>query len=153
MSIDLRPALPNLLPKAIAWAEKYSQEIATSGMPLNDSEISLAREVGVQRPDQIRISLVECLPLPKDPNLREAALQTGLLGPNMVGLTLGYSVMVCKGHLTKRILSHEFRHVYQYECHGSIAEFLPVYLQQIIEFEYANCPLEVDARAHEVNDF
>jgi len=70
----------------------------------------------------------------------------------MVGLMLGYSVFICKGHLTPRLLSHEFRHVYQYEQHGSISAFLPVYLQQIVEFEYTNCPLERDARAHEVVD-
>ncbi|MDA0738126.1 MAG: hypothetical protein O2999_08225 [Nitrospirae bacterium] len=115
--------------------------------------MALASEVGVQDPSQIRISLVRHLPLPDDAELREASLQTGLLGANMVGLTLGYSVLVCKGHLTQRLLSHEFRHVYQYECHGSIAGFLPPYLQQIIEFGYASCPLELDARAHEINEF
>jgi len=153
MSIDLKSALPDLLPKAIAWAEAHAQGIATSGIPLKDSELVLANEVGVQQPGQIRISIVEKLPLPVDPKLREAALQTGLLGSNMIGLTLGYSVLICEGHLTRRILSHEFRHVYQYECCGSIAGFLPGYLQQIIEFGYMSCPLEVDARAHEVNDF
>ncbi len=150
--IDLRKTLPQLLPEAIDWAEAQATKIATSGRELNDSEITLAREVGVQQPEQIRLSLVEFLPLPSATSLREAALQTGLLGPNTVGLTLGYSVIVCRVHYSRRLLSHEFRHVYQYEHHGSISQFLPIYLQQIIEFEYANCPLEIDARAHEVVD-
>ncbi len=152
MAIDLKTALPHLLPGAIAWAEARAEEVAASGMPLDDSRIALARSVGVQQPERIRISLVETLPLPHEPTLREAALQTGLLGPGVVGLTFGYSVIICQGHVTRRLMSHEFRHVYQYEQHGSISAFLPMYLQQVVEFEYANCPLEMDARAYEVVD-
>jgi len=90
--------------------------------------------------------------MPEDPELREAAIQAGLLGPGMVGLTLDHSVFICRGHETKRLLSHELRHVYQYEQAGSLARFLPGYLQQIVESGYAAAPLEQDARAHEVTD-
>jgi hypothetical protein len=108
--------------------------------------------VGVQRPERVRISIVDSLPPPEDPDLRTAALQTGLLGPSMVGLTLGYSVLICRGHQTVRLLSHELRHVHQYEAHGSIAEFLPMYLDQITNYGYTNAPFEIDARAHEQDD-
>jgi hypothetical protein len=68
----------------------------------------------------------------------------------MVGLTLGYAVLVCPGYgRDVRLLSHEFRHVYQYEQAGSIAAFLPVYLQQIVTVGYQNAAYERDARAHE----
>ena len=87
--------------------------------------------------------------MPEDPELRVAALQTGLLGPHMAGLTLGYSVFARRGHVTWRLLSHEFRHVFQYEQAGSITAFLPVYLQQIVQVGYANASIEIDARAHE----
>lgn len=50
MPINLRSALPDLLPKAIAWAETHAQEIANSGRTLNESEMALASEVGVQDP-------------------------------------------------------------------------------------------------------
>lgn len=150
MTIDLRTALPILLPSAIKWAEARANEVAQSGNCLNENEIGIARAVGVKQPEHIRIALVNSLPLPDDLQLRAAALQTGLLGPGMVGLTLGYSVLICNGHKTTRLLSHEFRHVYQYEQHGSIAGFLPVYLQQIVENGYANAPFEIDARAYEM---
>jgi hypothetical protein len=68
----------------------------------------------VIHPDLIRIALVEQLPLPSDPKLRQAAIATGLL-------------------------------------EGSIAAFLPTYLQQIVDFGYANAPFEVDARRHEIS--
>lgn len=89
------------------------------------------------------------LPLPGDPELKQAALATGLLGPSMIGLTLGHGIYVCHGHGNIRLLSHEFRHVHQYEQAGSIAAFLPAYLQQIVDVGYDKAPFEVDARAHE----
>lgn len=150
MPIDLQTALPYLLPKAIQWAEAQSQEIQADGVPLAEKGLQIARSVGVQRPELIRLSIVEKLPLPEDEMLRVAALETGLLGPGMVGLTLGYSVFICKGHDSIRLLSHEFRHVYQYEQAGSIAAFLAGYLQQIVMFGYSNAPFEMDARTHEM---
>lgn len=150
--MDLRQALPHLLPGAIAWAEARAREVAENGASLNPSEEAIARAVGVANPDLIRIAEVQKLPLPEEPTLRAAALQTGLLGPNMVGLTLGHTVFICRGHRTRRLLSHEFRHVHQYEQHGSIAAFLPVYLKQIIEVGYGSAPFEMDARAHELRD-
>ena len=144
MEIDLPAVLPQLLPGAIAWAEAHAREAASSGLALQKDDLDVARSVGVKDPAKIRVSLVETLPLPEDPMLRAAALQTGLLGPGMVGLTLGYSIFICEGHLTTRLLSHECRHVYQYEQHGSIAGFLPVYLGQIVELGYDHAPSEID---------
>lgn len=151
MQDDFNAALPTLLPRAIAWAEAQARHVLTVGIPLSFAGLTLARSVGVQFPEQIRVGVVEALPLPEDPELRQAAIRTGLLGPGMVGLTLGYAVLLCRGHdANPRLLSHEFRHVYQYEAQGSIQSFLPVYLSQIVQFGYLNAPLEVDARIHEM---
>lgn len=152
MPIDLRADLPLLLPGAIKWAEARAREAGATGVALTERHADIARRVGVQRPELIRVVVVDSLPLPEDPTLRAAAIQTGLLGPHMAGLTLGYSVFVVRGYQSVRLLSHEFRHVHQYEAHGSIAAFLPVYLQQIVEVGYANAPSELDALAHEIRD-
>jgi len=148
--MDLRTLLPQLLPHAIAWAEFQSQHVASLGVALPDTLLAVARRVGVQRPELIRVKLVDSLPVPEEPTLRQAAIETGLLGPNMVGLTLGYSIFLVHGHDNVRLISHECRHVYQYETLGSIERFLPVYLQQIVDFGYQSAPLEIDARAHEI---
>ena len=105
----------------MAWAEDQANQVAHSGRPLNEGEREIARSVGVRAPDRIRVLLVDALPLPENTALREAALQTGLLGPKMVGLTLGHSIFIRRGYETGRLLSHECRHVYQYEQAGSIA--------------------------------
>jgi hypothetical protein len=145
--------LPKLLPRAIAWAEARAAKAAAVGARLTAAEEEIARAVGVARPELVRVEIVgERLPMPDDPALREAARQAGLLAPGMVGLTLGYSIFICAGHKTRRLLSHELRHVHQYEQHGSIAGFLPIYLEQVIEVGYSDAPLERDAREHELRD-
>ena len=151
MNFDLAAALPALTPRAIAWAEQRASEVAASGDPLSSQDLAIARQVGVLKPEKIRVAVVARLPLPTDPMLRQAALQTGLLGPNMIGLTLGYAIYICNGHNSTRLLSHECRHVHQYEQAGSIAAYLPSYLQQVVQFGYGAAPYEVDARAHEIH--
>ena len=141
--------MPSLIQKAIIWAEAEYASIAQAGLPLDDAQRSLAASVGVQHPDRIRIAEVQQFPLPDDPELRQAAISIGFLGHDTLGLTLGYGVYIRQGHKSNRLLSHEFRHVYQYEQAGSIRAFLPEYFQQVVTFGYNNAPFEVDARAYE----
>ena len=148
--MDLRQALPHLLPLAIAWAEAEAKHVADSGDALTSHEEEIARAVGVRRPDLVRIAIVDALPQPRDATLRLAAQHAGMLGPDMVGLTLGYAVFICRGQKTRRLVSHELRHVHQYERNGSIRGFLPIYLEQVLDVGYANAPFEADARAHEL---
>lgn len=151
--MDLKTELSRLLPKAIDGAKKQEKRAKEVGFPLQETLFPVARQVGVQQPESIRLMLAESLPRPEDPELQEAAEQTGLLGPGMVGLTLGYAIFIVNGHETVRLVSHECRHVYQYEQYGSIDEFLPVYLGQIVAYGYNNAPLEVDAKRHELCKF
>lgn len=140
-------SLPRLLPKAVAWAEEQQANILESGSPLSAEQTTVARGVGVSHPEDIRIKLVGQLPLPQDPELAAAALQTGLLGPGMVGLTLFYAIFICdRAYGSRKLIAHECRHVHQYEQRGSISAFLQEYLSQIVTVGYANAPLEQDAR-------
>jgi hypothetical protein len=150
MAIDLASLLPVLLPKAIAWAEREESRAFAVGSRLSSAGLELASSVGVKQPDRIRLVVPPALPFPDDAQLQQVVLQTGLLDSNMIGLTLGYAVFVRRGHeASTRLLSHEFRHVHQYETLGSIARFLPVYLQQIAQVGYGQAPFEIDARANE----
>ncbi len=147
---DLAAELPKLLPRAIAWAEAQSRSVLEAGVVPSAAQRVLASSVGVRNPEKIRVSVVDRMPFPDDVELRTAAIQAGLLAPDTLGLTLGYAVLVRRGFETRmRLLSHEFRHVYQYECAGSIASFLPVYLQEIVAHGYTDAPSEIDARTHE----
>ena len=150
MPFDLAAALPLLLPRAIAWVEAQEAQVLRTGTGLSTEGADLvARSVGVRRPERIRVSLVDHIPLPDDLELREAAVEAGLIGPDTHGITFGYAIYIRSGHDDPGLLWHECRHVHQYEVAGSIAAFLPVYLQQIVEFGYDGAPLEIDARSYE----
>ena len=149
MTYDLATVLPKLLPQAIEWMELCSAEILSKGKPLTAAGIKVARSVGVLEPEKIRVELVENLPLPDDQMLRDVALQAGLLGPDMNGVTFGYGIYACTDRVTNRLITHECRHVSQCEAAGSIAAFLPVYLQEIVQYGYFESPVEADARQYE----
>ncbi len=85
--MDLHALLPLLMPHAISWAERVAAEVEARGEQLSKSASADATTVGVRFADRIRVLAVDHLPLPEDPQLRATGLQTGLLGPNMVGLT------------------------------------------------------------------
>jgi Domain of unknown function (DUF4157) len=146
----LREALPLLTPLAVEWARRVSSQAAAVGLPLAPEHAEVARRIGVGHPEDVRIFVSSELPFPDHPMLRAAALETGLLGPNMAGLTLGHTIFIRDGQYSFRLLSHELRHVAQYEAAGSIDAFLPQYLAQIVEFGYDAAPYEVDARSHEI---
>ncbi len=141
--------LPQLLPLAVEWAQSQEIAILATGRALTTTESKLAAAVGVCKHDRVRIKIVQQLPQPQHPRLRAAADQAGLLGPNMVGITFGHGIYICEGAISNRLVSHELRHVHQYEQAGSIAEFLAAYLVQIVTFTYARAPLELDAHRHE----
>lgn len=132
-----------------AFAELLAYEIA--GQARNDKCV-WAYSVRLHLSLPFRLLDLAKLQLPEDAQLKEAAYQTGLLGSNMIGITLGYAIYLNYSHKSIRLLSHEFRHVYQYEQAGSIGSFLATYLQQIAQHGYYSAPLEVGARANELKE-
>ena len=109
--------------------------------------IKIARAVGVQQPERIRIEFANQLPLPDIQPLRGVVVK--LFTPEMAGVTFGHSIIIRKEHGDDRLFSHEFRHVFQYEQFGSIAAFIKEYMQQVAVYGYQYMPLEIDARKHE----
>lgn len=151
MDFDLAVSLPLIKPQAIAWVEEHEAAILASGQGLNDYELGLARRVGVVNAEKIRIKFVTDFPRPTEPLLIQAMEKTGMLGPNMHGVTLGHGIYIRQPHNSIRLLTHEFRHAHQYEVAGSIALYIPAYLEQILQFGYRDAPFEIDARNHEIS--
>lgn len=148
--MNLQDLLPQLVPEAIAWATEQAKHVAASGRPLTAPGLGLARQVGVQNPELVRLLYVDQLPVPVDQlALRKMILEKRLF-EGMTGLTLGHSIIIVNGHANARLVSHELRHVHQYEELGGIDGFMPIYLEQIASVGYERAPLEMDARAHEV---
>lgn len=141
--------LADILPRAEAWALGLSTGVAESGSALDAVGEALARAVGVQKPQAIRLRQVAQLPIPHDKVLLEVVRSLGLLGPRAVGLTLGYSILVVEGCISNQLLAHEFRHVQQFESAGSLEQFIHSYLIELLRYGYSNSPMELDARAYE----
>jgi hypothetical protein len=148
-TINLHDHLPLIVPKAIAWAQEVSLAVSEKGECLSEQGILTAKRVGVKNPELVRVATVNQIPTPSDPLLFEAASATGLFSPYTTGLTLGHSIFIVAGCMSKELIAHELRHVFQYENAGSIAKFLPLYLKQLADFGYHDAPFEIDARAYE----
>jgi hypothetical protein len=148
--VTTKTLLPILLPKAIDWCRVTSQAAATGGASLTANAREDARTVGVEHPERIRVLVLDELPMPDDSILATAAASLGFLGPTTAGLALGYSILVRRGRLSRRLLSHEFRHVVQFEAAGSLSAFITKYLEELVEAGYEESSFEVDARAHEL---
>jgi len=140
-----------LLPRAVAWAEPQSEQIRRFGEPLTEEELGLARRMGVANPGRIRVLTVEEVPRPEDPDLLAFAESIGFLDQEPNGLTLGYGIFIRSGTRANRLISHECRHVFQYEQLRSIENFLRAYLSQVVQFGYWQAPLEQDAYTNETD--
>ena len=147
---QLAAQMPLIAERTIAWANGREADALKTGAALTHEQVAIARAVGVRHPERIRLVVVDEIPLPDEPLLRAAAQGVGLSQSWAAGLTLGHAVIVRRGFEKEvRLLSHEFRHVAQYEAMGGIGPFLVTHLKSLVEVGYENSPFERDARAHE----
>lgn len=138
-----------LLKRVNVWAQEQSRVAIEAGTLLSKEESGLAKMVGVEHPELVRILEVDVIPVPSDIELKTMAEATGLFSPDIAGITFNYGIYIKKGHRKNHLVSHELRHVYQYEKAGSIQNFLNAYILQLLSVGYANAPLELDAQNHE----
>ena len=139
-----------LAPRVVTWAQRMEAESLRNGAPLPASLQQLARDVGVRDVARVRIVVVDRVPLPDEAPLRAAASQVGLSQESASGMTLGYAIYARRGEEADvRLLSHELRHVAQYEAAGGIPAFLARHLEDLARVGYEDSPFEADARAHE----
>jgi uncharacterized protein DUF4157 len=148
---EVAARVPLLAALAADWAERFAAESLAAGRPLTPAQRELARRVGVRDPSRVRIRLVEELPAPSEPRLVAAAGRIGLVPQAASGMTLGYAVILRRdSEADTRLLSHELRHVAQYESSGGIRPFLAEHIGHLLQFGYEASPFEQDARAHEI---
>lgn len=139
-----------LLPKAIAWTEKQEKIILGQGVPLLPDQISIARHIGVARPEDVRVLQVGRIKLPDDPDLRNAAIRLSLINENTNGLTVRYGIFIHQRQWNRRpLIAHELQHVAQFETLGGIPQFLQAYMGECNAYGYKNAPMERAAIARE----
>lgn len=139
--------LKEILEKVIVWAEREQEFILRNGEALNNNLIMCAKQMGVRKPELVRILKVDMIKGPSEPQILELARQKGMDFNHLAGLTLGFGIYLNDTCAADLILNkHELRHVSQYEERGGIGGFMQVYLPQVLTFGYSNAPLEIEAR-------
>lgn len=138
-----------LLPLACTWAEEQEAAILEIGVPLTESQLDDARQVGVLMPERVHLLSVKQIPLPQHPALAAAAKATHLISPDTAGLTLRHGIFVRADHWEDRLLVvHELVHTMQYERLGGFQQFLHAYLLECINPPgYPHGPMEQEAVA------
>ena len=139
----------HFLAAATAWVEQQQTVISAQGRRLSHAEQALAKAVGVAQPQSVYVLEVPVITRPDNAELAAICDQFGFLTEDTIGLTLGYGIYIKQGYLTPRLLSHELRHVHQYEQAGSAQAFLSRYITEVMQFGYLDAPYEIDARSQE----
>src|SRR5262245_62516648 len=105
VSIITPEQLEMLLPLACAWAVGQERAIVQSGVGLSESQLADARQVGVARPERVRLLRVAQIPVPTAPALAAAARATNLISPLTHGLTFRYGIFIRADILNQSQLS------------------------------------------------
>ena len=142
--------LAELHPRVTAWVEAQERLILEQGEGLDESEMRIASQAGVLKPERVRLLAVAQVPLPQEGTLRRAAQAFGFVSEMTDGLTVGYGFFVRKSRRKDpALVAHELVHVAQYERYGGVQGFLAKYLAEINDHGYDSAPLELEAVAFE----
>jgi len=137
-----------LLPLACEWAATQERRTLATGETLSDTMLADARVVGVAAPERVRLLYVPEIPIPDDPALRAATLETQFLSPLTRGLTLRYGIFIrsdCR--FDRPMVIHELGHTAQYERLGGFEPFLRQYLFECLTIGYPEAPMEQEVIA------
>ena len=135
------------LPLGIRWVRKQEAAILREGRPLSEWETMWAHDVGVRRPEDVRILPVPRIPTPGIGFSRMLNNLFGLLSEGPSGMAVNYGIYLEASQATNpSLLVHELTHVAQFERLGGVEEFLREYLTQCVRDGYWDSDLEQEAR-------
>ncbi|MEM6915432.1 MAG: hypothetical protein AAF491_02605 [Verrucomicrobiota bacterium] len=138
-----RTFVPLLLPLGTKWAERQEAIILREGRPLSEWETMWATDVGVKKPESVRILPVPRIPTPGSWFTRLLRIFTE--GPT--GMAVNYGIYLEASQATNpSLLVHELTHVAQFERLGGIEAFLREYITQCVQDGYWDSELEQEAR-------
>ncbi len=140
--------LPTIVPLVCDWVVSVERDLWNSARPLTDQERAAAVQMGVQKPDFIRIAVVDELPEPS-PELKHLAEQLRILTPTTNSLTYSHLIVIKRSAPHQgELVQHGLVHVLQVERCGSVRAFLREYFEQCLEYGKENCPMELEVRAN-----
>lgn len=137
------------LGKYIDWASSIETEGQQRGTPLTSEQIELAREVGINRPQDVRLIFVDTVPFPTDDEaMRKVGEDLGFIGPDVINnaQAFGYTIWVRNGFtLDRPSLAHELVHVAQIERSANFGAYVKQYMMELLEHGHTEMPLEIEA--------
>lgn len=147
---DTAPRLPQrletLAPKMLSWFERTESRLLEKGRPLTESELSMARSLGVRRPERVRVVVTPAFPMPRDSALRKEAGRLGFDDIPEAGRAMGHAILLLPSEVDDReTLAHELIHVAQAERMGKEA-FLRAYFASLSRLGYSRSRFEREAR-------
>lgn len=135
----------------VRWANIIEAEGQQLGMPLTSNQIELASDIGIKRPEKVRIIFVDDVPFPKEnEDMREMGEALGFIGSGVINnaQAFGYTIWVRNGYtLDRPSLAHELVHVMQIERKGDFGAFVKQYMMQLLKHGHMDMPLEIEAYA------
>lgn len=145
----------NFLNYYIDWAQTIEAQGQNIGIALTPEQMALAAEIGIKKPEKVRLVFVDEVPFPKDnAEARAIGEKFGFIGSGITNnaQAFGYTIWVRKGFdLSRPRLAHELIHVLQIERSQNFALYAKQYLSELAQYGHDNAPLEVEAyRANEM---
>lgn len=142
---DIAAKVENLLPRVLEWYTRVETELLPQGRLLSETEMKIARQLGVIRPESVRIIVLEIFPMPEDRVLRAEAERYGLGSAAEGARAIGYVIMLKPRYAkSSMIIAHELVHVSQHDRLGRAA-FLRRYITEMEMLGYSRSPLEIEA--------
>lgn len=143
--VDIAAKVENLLPRAMDWFAEVETDLLPQGRPLSEGEMAFARQLGVIRPERVRVVVLASFPMPEDQVLRAEAERYGLGSTSEGARAIGYVIML-KPRFAKSstVIAHELVHVSQHDRLGR-AGFLRRYITEMEIMGYSRSPLELEA--------
>ncbi len=118
-----------LAPLAYQWAQAQEAYVLKLGVKLTARQRADAEQAGVQEPDQVRILVVDRIPMPEDKELADAARQAQIITDASRAVAIGYAVIIrADSWQNRELLLHQLVHVAQCERSGGLEPFVLEYL-------------------------
>ena len=142
-----------LLPMACEWAKAQEAFILSRGTALDGRYSGDAHRIGVRNVAQVRVLVVDRMPMPEDETLATAALHTQIITEACRGVAIGHGIIIrADAWGNRELLLHQLVHVAQCERSGGLEPFVRQYLRdrrQCGEFRIGALEQEARRVAHE----